>query len=815
MIKLESAHIEEVRGIRKLTLDFNGKPVAIWGPNGSGKSGVIDAVEFALTGQIARLTGRGTKGITVSEHGPHVDVVKFPDAAFVEVKVTIPSLARTATIRRKVSAPSKPIITPNDPDVVAVFNEVAAHPEITLARRDILRFILVEPAKRSEEVQAILKLDDIGQTRAALNSAQNKLRNTFSTEKRAWDDARELLQRHLEIAAFGVAELLASVNVRRERVGLAPLTKLDADTALDDGLVSADKAAEFNKVSAIADLVGLGQAVLELPRASQVHVDVVLNGIARIESDAGLLSALQRASLIDKGLTLVDSADCPLCDHGWPSEQELVAHLKGKQAKSVDASKLQQELLAASASIAAHAETLMAHLRQAWRVAQSRGDAAFAALLTDWGVDLKSLKSQLASLDSVIGLKERLSRGWLDVPSEFMAAHLQAVVAVEGLPDQSASVDAHSFLVTAQVRLTDFRAASRRHDAAAVASKAASATYDAYCRAMEGELDALYTDVQHEFGEFYRFINEDDEDKFTAKLTPEEGRLDLAVNFYGRGLFPPGAYHSEGHQDGMGVCLYLALMKRLFGDMFTLALLDDVVMSVDSGHRYQFCRLLKEKFPNTQFVITTHDRLWAEQMRSAGLVTSKTMVAFHSWSVDTGPLVESNVDIWADIEAALNKGKVATAAHALRHHLEFAARHLADNVCATPVFKADNSYDVGDMLPAVLKRLKELYGKAAAAAQSWGDDNARQVANTRKAQLSESNGAINVEQWAINKAVHYNQWANFGKRDFEPVVGVFKELLDSMQCSACQSWIYVTPKSSQAEALRCSCAAININLKGK
>ena len=75
----------------------------------------------------------------------------------------------------------------------------------------------------------------------------------------------------------------------------------------------------------------------------------------------------------------------------------------------------------------------------------------------------------------------------------------------------------------------------------------------------------------------------------------------------------------------MGVCLYLALMKRLFGKRFTFALLDDVVMSVDAGHRYQFCKLLKTHFPNTQFVITTHDRLWAEQMKSAGLVTGKNV----------------------------------------------------------------------------------------------------------------------------------------------------------------------------------------------
>src|SRR6202035_1018326 len=203
----------------------------------------------------------------------------------------------------------------------------------------------------------------------------------------------------------------------------------------------------------------------------------------------------------------------------------------------------------------------------------------------------------------------------------------------------------------------------------------------------EDELNTLYEDVQEDFSTFYREINEDDESKFTAKLTPSEGKLDLEVNFYERGLFPPGAYHSEGHQDGIGVCLYLALMKRLFGDRFAIALLDDVVMSVDARHRYQFCQLLKTHFPNTQFIITTHDRLWAEQMRSAGLVTAKTSLAFHSWTVDTGPLVESNVEIWDEIAAALAKGKVETAASALRHHLEWVSRVLADELSATVPFR--------------------------------------------------------------------------------------------------------------------------------
>lgn len=168
MIKLESAHIEEVRGIRKLDIDFGKQTFAISGPNGSGKSGVIDAIEFGLTGDIGRLAGRGTKGLSVAEHGPHVDKTKFPDAAFVELKVFIPSLGKSAAITRKISTPRKPKIVPADADVKAALDQIADHPEITLSRREILRFILVEPTKRSEEIQAILKLEEIGQTRAAL-----------------------------------------------------------------------------------------------------------------------------------------------------------------------------------------------------------------------------------------------------------------------------------------------------------------------------------------------------------------------------------------------------------------------------------------------------------------------------------------------------------------------------------------------------------------------------------------------------------------------------------------------------------------------
>lgn len=80
-----------------------------------------------------------------------------------------------------------------------------------------------------------------------------------------------------------------------------------------------------------------------------------------------------------------------------------------------------------------------------------------------------------------------------------------------------------------------------------------------------------------------------------------------------------------------------------------------------------------------------------------------------------------------------------------------------------------------------------------------------------KTALSASSGASNVAQWAVNKAVHYNEWANFGRKDFEPVVVAFKELLECLRCKDCQSWPYVTPRGGSPESLRCQRMVVKLN----
>ena len=75
--------------------------------------------------------------------------------------------------------------------------------------------------------------------------------------------------------------------------------------------------------------------------------------------------------------------------------------------------------------------------------------------------------------------------------------------------------------------------------------------------------------------------------------------------------------------------------------------------------------------------------------------------------------------------------------------------------------------------------------------------------------------AQDEENWAINALVHNNDWATMSKADFAPVVEACKQFSGLFTCSNnnCDSWIYVSGLTGQEEALRCSCGALNLNLR--
>ena len=125
----------------------------------------------------------------------------------------------------------------------------------------------------------------------------------------------------------------------------------------------------------------------------------------------------------------------------------------------------------------------------------------------------------------------------------------------------------------------------------------AETLHDAFIESRDQVLDTLYTSIKDRFVELYRQLHGSDEEDFDAEITSKGAGVDFKVNFHGdTAQHPPHALHSEGHQDSMGICLYLALAERLTEGYIDLIILDDVMMSVDAPHRRQICHLLANFF---------------------------------------------------------------------------------------------------------------------------------------------------------------------------------------------------------------------------
>lgn len=814
MIHVETLRVHEFRGIRDQTLTLNNKNFAISGPNGTGKSGVVDALEFVLSGTISRLSGRGRGELSIKTHGPHVDC-GLPEEAWAEAVLRVPSLGKTLTIRRSVKAPSAPEITPDTVETRNVLAYLEAHPEFALSRREITSFVLAEPSSRSKQIQELLKLDRINDLRLRFQKIAKDAVTRERTAAQAQATAAEAFGRAFDLSTIAPAAALAAVNALRAALGLAPVAAIGDTTMINAGVTDAKgpSVGPVNKAVAASDLQALRDMLAARSGAEFETTRVaVLTPIQRLQSDASLLNAVVRDDFLKAALELFDGEHCPACDAPYAPE-DFTAIIAGKRDKLVEVKALRAKAETGLAPIIAALEAERDILRTVWPHAKALKAGSVVDALTAWGT---ALGAAIDGLKAFLPLDKTLEiLAGLPDPEPLAGVLDDLGALVTKLPEPSAQAAAAATLGAAQERLDAWRTASGIFTKASAEAKTAGRVSELYAAETEAALEDVYLKVQTRFADLYRQLNADDEGAFEAEMKQDKASLAFKVDFYRRGKFPPGAYHSEGHQDSMGLCLYLALMDHLQGPRFTFAVFDDVLMSVDTGHRREVTRMLTKEFPNTQFVLTTHDPVWLKFMQTAGLVPSNNVVRFRKWSVETGPSVWVDNDVWAEIEAAVGNDNIREAAAQLRNYLEYISGEAAQAFRAKVIFNADGQYDLGDLLAPAVNRLRELYADAIKAAETWGDQAKTDAIKVRKQTLEAAYQATQAEQWMINPAVHYNEWATFHQKDLSVVVAAFKALAAEFHCAKCNCLLEVKPPKGSKEHLLCVCGAASLSFASK
>jgi hypothetical protein len=578
---------------------------------------------------------------------------------------------------------------------------------------------------------------------------------------------------------------------------------------------AADKASSIEQ-----DINNVGQ-IFSISHQQEIsrHEKRLRDAVTKVVKNPAVRIAYHQQELTRLGISLIDdkTTACPLCDKPWQHE-ELLKHLENKLSLGEIGEQLRGEIFDASKVLREYIDSVTPSLQRLATISQQFDLLEQAKLFGLWLQKLEDLLSVLKNpvnkLVHSTWTQQQIAAMLADESTE-KAYKIIAETAQAKFPKATPEQNAWETLIRLEENLKALDRAERAYQVAELTAKRSEKLVELFQAARDTVLGELFESIQERFEALYQNIHHTDEDDFKAKLEHVGAGITLEVDFHGLGTHPPQALHSEGHQDSMGLCLFLALSEKLTADIFDFIILDDVVMSVDAEHRRELCKLLKTQFPDKQFIITTHDKTWATQLKFQGVVNSRGLIELFDWKLDTGPRSNLEADLWNKIAEDLKIHDVPSAAARLRRSSEQFYSQVCYQLQALVPFNPTGSYDLGILLNAAQGQFGKLLSKAKDVANSWGDQDAMGVLNEVSETHKTISTRINSEQWAINPNVHYNNWANFSATDFQPVVEAFRDLSHIFICSKCGAIIEVINQGVHQVTVTCTCGKINWNLRKK
>ncbi len=398
-MRLLSLKIENIRGIRKQSLQLDGKSTVIWGPNGSGKSSIVDAIDFLFTGRISRLEGAGTNKISLRRHGPHID--KNSESAFVKASVKLAGFQEPVVISRYMDPPGDLECPAAARTAIAEVSANIRNGGVILTRQDVLNYVTAEAGKRANEIQAILNLKEIDVIRDSFQQANKKMQRkkdeTGNAVKIAVADVCALL----ENSDFSEEHLLDVVNAHRQTLGgdtieVTHSDKLKRSVSPPSSHVNGRK--PFNSVLFDQNMQQLLRSIHPDKLTSRAESHESLRAcITYLKANVQLLEELKRFELTRQAMYFVDESttECPVCGAIW-SEGHLKEHLALKMAAAKTAEATKSKISELSEELAAPARNNRANL------ANISKDISESKLRDQLIQDLETLHSWLSDLNELL-----------------------------------------------------------------------------------------------------------------------------------------------------------------------------------------------------------------------------------------------------------------------------------------------------------------------------------------------------------------------------------------------------------------------------
>jgi len=238
----------------------------------------------------------------------------------------------------------------------------------------------------------------------------------------------------------------------------------------------------------------------------------------------------------------------------------------------------------------------------------------------------------------------------------------------------------------------------------------------------------------------------------------------------------PLGHFSEGHLDSLGLCIFLAFIKRFHQD-FRLIVLDDVLTSIDSGHRMKVAQLIAKEFSDFQILLTTHDEMWANELAilfRKEQIPLKT-IRMNYWTKENGATYDEYVaSKWDHYKELVRNGHRQDAIGGVGRNLEQFLFSMRRNLHLAVPATTDDRYTLIQILPIFLK---------------WTSDH--KIERPDIEDIHQQLTLVREEleaYWSLRNwsGAHYNEWgATVSTEEALDFVSIVEELVGYFQCPAC------------------------------
>lgn len=708
MVKLKGIDVSGIRGFPKSwgNIEIGDRGLVVYGDNGTGKSSIVDAIECILSRDVT-LFPESRQGVSWDNAAQHVRCDAYNVSLMLHSNGTEVSIGKTTKSQRI-------------PDEIRKYIDTAKSNKFVFRRHQLISFILNQPKDRYAALEGFLELEKFTEIENKIKQIVEQIKSKKVAAQAECAGHEAGMRRILFSDSQNTIDDTSIIKALNVFLTAAQIPECSAIANAKDALKTAEaKARAEISEKRLGAISALKSALQRMPTSEELahYVESLL------DAASGLIEARSVATeegLIDwliKGREVVsqDSTGyCPLCKQSV-DQQDLLVQLDARISSN-------RRYIEARSHFASRSGEFCS--------AAKRSLDALPGIISDWGTTvggevpkeladyekflenaLKQAKSIPPSLEAIRSIGDRLRKG---LPIADFIRTVDGLFTAEGGARRQAvmsAVSAAAAVATDYPKVVTLRQRAMKIEqhhtelirVQALASDARKAIVQSIFEKVSGYANVFYEQIHPK---------ESIGNSCLAVKRTADKSVTLTAAFDGKQEHPM-LHYSESHLDTLGLCYFLAV-RRNGADKnpnFKVLILDDVLTSVDATHRQKIAFLLKDNFSDHQVIITTHDKIFYDRLKSTFASGQFRYVAISTWDIDRGPLLMPNHSDFEKIRAphrdVLSQEDLSAASG---RAAECLLRDIADGVrCAIP-YRADGKYTMADLWSPIKSKLEKQNG---------------------------------------------------------------------------------------------------------